>query len=140
MTSSADRRRSGIIAGTTNGFRACGHGPADGNDAFLPSIVMGRDKDRLSALIDRLPNALRSPISWLRRPSSRWARIPAGILLVCGGLLFILPFLGIWMLPLGLMLLAEDVPALRRVRDGALDWIAHHRPHWLGEGVSRRPN
>ena len=105
-------------------------------------LVMGRDKDRLDALIDRLPNALRSPLRWLRRPSSRWARIPAGILLVCGGLLFILPFLGIWMLPLGLMLLAEDVPALRRVRDGALDWIAHHRPHWLGEGegVSRRAN
>ena len=91
---------------------------------------------RLERLIDRLPNAMQAPTRWLRRPSSRWVRIPAGVLLVGGGILSILPFLGIWMLPLGLMLLAEDLPPLRRVRGRSLDWIAHHRPHWLAEANS----
>jgi hypothetical protein len=50
---------------------------------------------RLERLIDRLPNAMQAPTRWLRRPSSRWVRIPAGVLLVGGGVLSILPFLGI---------------------------------------------
>jgi hypothetical protein len=91
---------------------------------------------RLERLIDRLPNAIQAPTRWLRRPSSCWVRIPAGVLLVGGGFLSILPFLGIWMLPLGLMLLAEDMPPLRRLRDRVLDWIARHRPHWLAEASS----
>jgi hypothetical protein len=91
---------------------------------------------RIERLIDRLPKASRRAIRWLRRPSSRWVRIPAGVLLVGGAFLSVLPFFGIWMLPLGLMLLAEDLPPLRRVRDRVLDWIAQHRPHWLAEPSS----
>jgi hypothetical protein len=49
----------------------------------------------------------------LRHPDARWIRIPAGVLLVFGGIFSILPFLGIWMLPLGLLLIAYDVPVLR---------------------------
>ena len=86
---------------------------------------------RLERLTDRLPNGWRSTVHWLRKPSSRWARIPAGLLLIGGGLLWFLPLLGLWMLPLGLFLLAEDVPLLRTWRDQILDWIECHRPHWL---------
>lgn len=43
-----------------------------------------------------------------------------GILLVLGGLLGFLPVLGFWMIPLGIGLLALDLPPLRR-------WIEH----WL---------
>ena len=57
----------------------------------------------------RVARVLRS----LRHPNSRWIRIPAGVLLVLGGIFSILPFLGIWMLPLGLLLIAYDVPVLR---------------------------
>ena len=60
---------------------------------------------------------------WLRKPASRWARIPAGILLIIGGCLAILPVFGLWMFLLGLMLLADDIPPLRRFRDRALDWL-----------------
>lgn len=49
----------------------------------------------------------------LRHPHARWIRIPAGILLTLGGIFSILPVLGLWMLPLGLLLLANDVPFLR---------------------------
>jgi hypothetical protein len=61
-----------------------------------------------------LPGILREWLAHLRRPSASWVRVPLGILLVIGGLLSILPVLGIWMLPLGLMLLALDIALLRR--------------------------
>ena len=83
-------------------------------------------------LIRRLPARLQSPARWLRQPSSRWVRIPAGGLLVVGGLLSILPVLGAWMLPFGLILLAEDVRPLRRVTDRALSWIERRHPRWMG--------
>jgi hypothetical protein len=86
---------------------------------------------RVERLIDRLPERLRTTVRWLRRPSSRWVRIPAGLLLVVASLLSILPFFGLWMLPLGLMLLAEDLPPLRRARERLLAWIARRRPHWF---------
>lgn len=90
-------------------------------------------EQRLQRLIDRLPKVLQPSTRWLRRSSSRWVRVPTGVLLVCGGLLSIFPFFGIWMLPLGLLLLAEDLAPLRRPRDRALDWIARRRPDWFAE-------
>jgi hypothetical protein len=81
----------------------------------------------LESLIGRLPRRLIRPINWLRRPTSRWARIPAGILLIFGGVLSFLPILGLWMLPLGFALLSEDIPALRKVRNRILDRLAKRR-------------
>lgn len=43
----------------------------------------------------------------------RVVRLPTAFVLVLGGCLSFLPVLGIWMLPLGLMLLAVDVPLIR---------------------------
>ncbi len=91
---------------------------------------------RIERLIDRLPWRFRSPIRRLRRPSSFWIRMPAGALLTCGGLLGFLPILGFWMLPLGLILLAEDVPPLRSARAWALDWIERRYPNWLAPPAS----
>jgi hypothetical protein len=102
----------------------------------LPMIVDSvahRHERRIEFLIDRLPSWLRPLVRWLRRPSSRLVRIPAGVLLICGGILSLLPIFGLWMFPLGLVLLAEDIPPIRRARDYLLDWIAQRRPHWLGE-------
>jgi len=86
---------------------------------------------RLKRLIDRLPRRVQSAVRWLRRPSSRWVRIPAGVLLIGGSMLSMLPLFGLWMLPLGLVLLAEDIAPLRRARDRLLEWIERRRPHWL---------
>ena len=89
------------------------------------------DDHRLTKLIDRLPSSLAATVRYLRKPSGRWLRIPAGVLLILGGLLFFLPIFGIWMLPLGLLLLAEDLPVLRSWRTRILDWIERRRPEWL---------
>jgi len=52
----------------------------------------------------------------IRRHPNPWARRAIGALLVVGGLLGFLPVLGFWMLPLGLILLSDDAPWLRRLR------------------------
>ena len=93
---------------------------------------------RLDAFVHRLPPRLAGTVDYLMQPSSRWVRIPAGMLLVVGGVLSFLPVLGIWMLPLGLALLAEDVPALRTSRSKVFDWIERRKPHWLDPSVSKK--
>jgi hypothetical protein len=98
----------------------------------------GDDDWRIEALIDRLPHRLRPTLRSLRQPSRRWLRIPAGLLLIVGGLLAVLPVLGLWMLPLGLVLLAEDVPILRSLRSRLLDWIERRHPAWLQPDENRR--
>ena len=68
---------------------------------------------RIARLLGRLPDRITSRILWLRHPDRRALRIVCALLLVLGGLLSILPVLGIWMLPLVLALLAEDWPGLK---------------------------
>jgi hypothetical protein len=82
---------------------------------------------RLRRLLRRLPSRMQCIIRWLRRPDSRWARIPAGIFLIIGGCLAVLPVFGLWMFPLGFMLLAEDIPLFRRFRDHMLAWLERRR-------------
>ena len=86
---------------------------------------------RLDKLVHRLPPRVGGTVSYLLKPSSRWVRIPSGALLIVGGVLSFLPVLGIWMLPLGLALLAEDVRALRSSRGKVLDWVERKKPQWL---------
>jgi hypothetical protein len=105
-----------------------------------PALTRGAGQDqkkydrerRLELLIRRLPQRLQGPVRWLRQPVARWLRIPAGLLLIVSGVFSILPILGLWMLALGLVLLAEDLPPVRRGADSVLAWIEHHRPHWMG--------
>lgn len=95
------------------------------------AIASHRDDWRLERLIDRLPRRLGAAVRFLLRPSGFWLRIPAGLLLIVGGVLAFLPILGIWMLPLGLALWAEDIPLLRSLRSRVLDWIERRHPLWL---------
>ncbi len=80
----------------------------------------------------RLPDALARSSRWLRQPPQRMVRVPAAVLLTLGGVFSFLPVLGIWMLPLGLLLVAVDVPALRPPLARMLDWIERK---WPGKGA-----
>jgi hypothetical protein len=51
-----------------------------------------------------------------------------------GGCLAILPVLGLWMLPLGMVLLAGDVQALRRLTGRRRAWLERWRPHRFQHG------
>jgi hypothetical protein len=71
----------------------------------------------------KLPQRPAAFMRWLRKPSSRLVRIPLALLLVVGGVLSFLPILGLWMLPLGLLLIAQDVPFLQPPLVAILGWI-----------------
>jgi hypothetical protein len=104
----------------------------------LPANAMRLDDWRLERLIDRLPNRIGSGIRFVRQPCGRWLRIPTGLLLTVGGVLWFLPIAGLWMLPIGLALLADDIRPLRLLRSRTLDWIEHNRPDWLAHGSRRQ--
>jgi hypothetical protein len=80
--------------------------------------MTNKDQRRFERRLDRfqakLPEVAARWIAWLRRPSARLVRLPAGIFLIAGSVFGFLPVLGFWMLPLGLLLLAIDVPLLKR--------------------------
>jgi hypothetical protein len=107
------------------------HAPDPGYTPALHSSPDQEREQRLELLIRRLPHRIQLAVRWLRQPDARWVRIPAGLLLMAASLLSILPIFGLWML-LGLVLLAEDVPPLRRATGRDLAWIEHRHPHWLG--------
>src|ERR1700730_14567742 len=71
----------------------------------------------------KLPPGPARFVGWLRKPSSRLVRIPLAILLIVGGIFSFLPILGLWMLPLGLVLFAQDVPILQKPIAKMLGWI-----------------
>jgi hypothetical protein len=79
--------------------------------------------DRYFEMIDRrVPSRASQFIRWLRRPSSFPARLLVALLLIVGGLFSFLPVLGLWMLPLGLLFIAQDVPLLQKPLLDALRW------------------
>lgn len=67
----------------------------------------------LGRLERRLPRRIGGGLHWLRQPHLIWLRLPVSGLLLVGGVFSFLPVLGIWMLPLGLVLLAQDLPFLQ---------------------------
>ncbi|MGQ9368559.1 hypothetical protein [Azospirillum sp. ST 5-10] len=80
-----------------------------------PTAKADRMIDRRFDRAERhLPEIFRAWLAHLRKPSASWIRIPVGVLMMVGGLFSFLPVLGLWMLPLGLLLLALDVALLKR--------------------------
>jgi hypothetical protein len=65
-------------------------------------------------LQQELPRRAARALIWLRSAHGRWARIPLGVVCIVCGLFWFLPVLGIQFLPIGLLLLAQDVPRLRK--------------------------
>jgi hypothetical protein len=61
-----------------------------------------------------LPRPLARALHWLHDPGSRWVRIPLGALFIVASFFWFLPVIGIELLPIGLLLIAQDVPFLRR--------------------------
>lgn len=82
-----------------------------------------KNRSRIDRQFDRMQR--RFPIasgtlSFLRHPLAILIRVPLGLLLVFGGVFSFLPILGLWMLPLGLALLALDIPFLQRPVGGTM--------------------
>ncbi|WP_246617349.1 hypothetical protein [Rhizobium populisoli] len=60
-------------------------------------------------------------------PRSRIGRIVIGLALIVCGTLGFLPILGFWMLPLGFLVLSQDLPFVRRQRRKLACWWARRR-------------
>jgi len=68
-----------------------------------------RQISRLEGSVPALGGALRAVIA----PGRAVIRLPLAVLFILGGFLGFLPIVGFWMLPIGLLLLAIDLPRLR---------------------------
>jgi hypothetical protein len=93
-------------------------------------------------ITDRAPFALQGITRWLedltawvvqatfrlKRHHNPWVRRGLGIALVVGGLLWFLPVLGIWMLPLGVVVLSDEMHLLRRTRRRVQVWAGSRWP------------
>lgn len=90
-------------------------------------------RDILDRAFDSLERAMPRVVGpWIhrvRQPRARYFRIPIGLLSVAGGCLWFLPVLGAWMLPLGLLLLSQDVHVLRRPAGRLTLWLLYM---WIG--------
>lgn len=94
---------------------------------------MNRDHERdldehLERLERRLPAWAAKFVNWLRQPNSRLIRLPLGIVLILAGIVGFLPILGFWMIPLGLMVVAKDLPFLQPALVRFLDWVERKWP------------
>ena len=74
-------------------------------------------------LEEEVPDRVSRAIRWLRDPEARWIRLPLGVLFILGGLLWFLPVLGIELLPIGLLLIAQDVPFVRKTVGRLMLWL-----------------
>jgi hypothetical protein len=61
-----------------------------------------------------VPDTLSRAIRWLRNPEAKVVRLPLALLCIAASFFWFLPVLGLEFLPIGLLLLAIDVPFLRK--------------------------
>ena len=84
-------------------------------------------KDPLDKAFEKLeretPDFLTRAICWLHRPQARVVRLPLGILCIVASFFWFLPVIGIELLPIGLLLIAQDVAFLRRPVGRMTLWV-----------------
>lgn len=74
-------------------------------------------------LEEEAPDWLSKFIAWVRDPKSRWVRIPLGLLFIAASFFWFLPVLGVEFFPIGLLLIAQDIPFMRRPVGKFLLWL-----------------
>jgi len=97
----------------------------------LSNVAAKVELDRYFDAIERhLPKWLARFLHWLRQPQMLIVRIFVCLLLIAGGVLSFLPILGVWMLPLGLIIIAQDLPFLQPPLVRAFQWIERKYENW----------
>jgi hypothetical protein len=95
-------------------MRTAGNRPQRGRDLLDEAFY------RLAQI---LPPRLRPALRWLRSNRSKPVRIPLGILCIVAAFFWFLPVVGLEFLPIGLLLLSQDVPFLRRPAARLTLWL-----------------
>lgn len=75
----------------------------------------------------KLVEKLQRIFCWSEKHIPWGLRSVAGLLLIAGGIFGFLPVLGFWMIPMGAVLLALDIPPLKRRVRSRLDAMAAQR-------------
>jgi hypothetical protein len=112
----------------------------------MPVMDDHRETARQDRRLRRQIAAMERGVPWARTSLRamlegrlRYLRLPLALLLIAGGFLGFLPVLGFWMIPLGLLLLAIDLPRLRPWVSAALVRLRRWaRVRWRN-GAGRRP-
>lgn len=85
---------------------------------------------RLRRWTAAIAGALMRGITRLQRHPSRSVRWGVATCLIVGGFLGFLPVLGLWMLPLGLLIISNEVGWLRRARRRLTVWFVSRYKRW----------
>lgn len=88
-----------------------------------PRVAPVKLNEAYRELEDVTPLWLTRFLRRLRKPELKPIRLVAGTLLIAGSFLAFLPILGLEMFPLGLLLLAEDIPFLRQPAGHLILWL-----------------
>lgn len=85
----------------------------------------GSKLDNALETVERLaPRQVLRFLRWVRKPRARMVRLVLGVTLMGAGVLGpVLPVVGVWMLPLGLLLIAQDVPWLQAPAAQLVFWL-----------------
>ena len=70
--------------------------------------------DEVDRLQNHIPCWVGHNLNRLRGKRALWLRVLSGVALIGAWSILPLPIVGIWMLPVGLALLAHDIPMMRR--------------------------
>ena len=88
----------------------------------MDGTSLGRVTGRLKRIVHRIVRWADARVPW-------GLRSVLGILLIGGGVLGFLPILGFWMIPVGIALVALDIPPWRRWLHKRLDRDTGHPRH-----------
>ena|SRR5207248_2788795 len=69
--------------------------------------------EEIDRLQNHIPRLVGHNLNRLRGKRALWLRVLTGVALIAAWCFFPLPIVGIWMLPVGLALLAQDIPMMR---------------------------
>lgn len=88
--------------------------------------------EEIDRLQNHIPGWFSRSLNRLRGNRAIWMRVPTGVALVIAGVLGFLPLplFSIWMLPVGLALLAHDVPMMRSPMARLLHFINRKIEKW----------
>lgn len=114
-----------------------GRGLAGLRDAAAISRIRADPLERAYLVIERhAPRFVVRGLESVRGPGKRWLRVPLGFFLILCSFFWFLPVVGLEFLPLGLLVLAEDVPALHKPVGRGMMWLflryLRFRRRWQG--------
>ena len=115
----------------TNGSACAYHGvSASAVHANEATPTKAEVDSRLKTVERHLPRTPAKAVHWARKDLAKWARIAIGSTLVIAGVCSFVPIWGYWKIPVGLLLLAKDIPFLRGPMIRFVDWGERKWQHW----------